>query len=198
MTIKQSAEQTMNRQANVAMDVADNTTRLWCNMLGATSDLSRSLLERSINASGFLVRGNYQTFNALLNTSFAIMHTSLSTWQSYMYDIGTAGIERLQSEPSKEPVKDLSPAIRFYFRGPQDMLNLAVENLEHFVQLACQVDDVTWMYHLMRGDYSHWFRTTIQDEELAEEARKIEKTAEPGESRAQVLDAIKRRYMIEA
>src|SRR5205085_10535135 len=48
---------------------------------------------------------------------------------------------------------DLSPADRFYFRGPDGKLNLAAQNLRIFMQLGEGVDDVTWQFHLKQGDY---------------------------------------------
>jgi len=62
----------------------------------------------------------------------------------------------------------------FYFRGPQDKLNLRAKNLNVFLELGDRLDDATWLHHLRRGDYSRWFRDVIRDEELAAEASRIE------------------------
>jgi hypothetical protein len=35
--------------------------------------------------------------------------------------------------------------------------------------------DDTWIHHLRQHDYSSWFRDAIKDDELAEEAREIER-----------------------
>ncbi len=87
----------------------------------------------------------------------------------------------------------------FYFRGPDNQHNLAVDDLQHFVQLAQQVDEATWQYHLKRGDYSHWFRTAVQDEELAATSMRIEKqNVSPKDSRERILAAIRQRYTIAA
>jgi hypothetical protein len=40
----------------------------------------------------------------------------------------------------------------FYFRGPDDALNLRAQNLVLFIQISGGVDDLTWMHHLRRGD----------------------------------------------
>jgi energy-coupling factor transporter ATP-binding protein EcfA2 len=84
----------------------------------------------------------------------------------------------------------------FYFRGPNNALNLRAHNLTVFLQLADGVDVDTWRHHLMRGDYSRWFREAIKDEALADEAAAIEQdTALPVEdSRAQLRAVIERRY----
>jgi HAD superfamily hydrolase (TIGR01484 family) len=90
----------------------------------------------------------------------------------------------------------LSDADAFYFRGPEGKLNLRAQNLITFIQLAEGVDDETWAHHLERGDYSAWFREAIEDEELANEAEKIEKMtdASPEKSRELIKSIIEARY----
>jgi hypothetical protein len=84
----------------------------------------------------------------------------------------------------------------FYFRGPQQALNLRAHNLMMFLQLAKGVDEATWLHHLRAGDYSRWFEEVIKDPALAEEARGIEadKALKPDESRARIDDMVTRRY----
>ena len=84
----------------------------------------------------------------------------------------------------------------FYFRGPENRLNLRAQNLELFMQLADGVDDDTWHYHLRQHDVSRWFRTAIKDEALADEALAVENDADlPAlESRARIREAIQHRY----
>jgi|HigsolmetaAR203D_1030402.scaffolds.fasta_scaffold00570_12 hypothetical protein len=84
----------------------------------------------------------------------------------------------------------------FHFRGPGDRLNLRVQNLNLFVQIAEGIDDETWAHHLRAGDYSRWFREAIKDDGLAEEAAGIEADREltPADSRQRIREAIERRY----
>ena len=84
----------------------------------------------------------------------------------------------------------------FFFRGPQGKLKLRAQNLVTFMELAEGVDDETWLHHLRQGDYSEWFRTVINDEELAQESEKIEKMtdASPEKSRALIKSIIEARY----
>ena len=84
----------------------------------------------------------------------------------------------------------------FYFRGPEGKLKLRAQNLITFMELAEGIDDETWSHHLQQGDYSDWFRTVINDEELAVEAEKIEKMtdASPQKSRALIKSIIEARY----
>ncbi|HXG65161.1 MAG TPA: HAD family hydrolase [Blastocatellia bacterium] len=84
----------------------------------------------------------------------------------------------------------------FYFRGPNDALNLRAQNLFLFLQIADGVDDETWMHHLRQGDYSRWFREAIKDDRLADEAERIEAMPEvgPKESRALIRAAIEEIY----
>jgi HAD superfamily hydrolase (TIGR01484 family) len=93
---------------------------------------------------------------------------------------------------------ELGPDRSFYFRGPDERLNLRAQNLVTFLQLADGVDDETWLHHLQRGDYSRWFRESIRDDALTKEAQAVE-TA-PGitaaESRAGIRAAVERRYTL--
>jgi hydroxymethylpyrimidine pyrophosphatase-like HAD family hydrolase len=84
----------------------------------------------------------------------------------------------------------------FYFRGPEEALNLRAQNLAMFVQIAERVDDHTWLHHLRAGDYSKWLRDKIKDSELADEVAGIEgnEALSPTDSRRRIKDAIEHRY----
>ncbi|MGZ4148130.1 MAG: hypothetical protein ACXVPL_10550, partial [Actinomycetota bacterium] len=89
---------------------------------------------------------------------------------------------------------------RFVFTGPDHRLNLEVQNLALFVQIASGLDDETWLYHLRRGDYSAWFRDAIKNTQLAEEVEQIERElADDAEgSRDRIRRAIDARYTLPA
>jgi hydroxymethylpyrimidine pyrophosphatase-like HAD family hydrolase len=91
---------------------------------------------------------------------------------------------------------ELGPDKSFYFRGPEEKLNLRVQNLQLFMQMADGVDDETWLFHLRNSDYSRWFREAIKDPDLAEEAEAVERDEEldATESRARIRAAIEKRY----
>jgi hydroxymethylpyrimidine pyrophosphatase-like HAD family hydrolase/energy-coupling factor transporter ATP-binding protein EcfA2 len=93
---------------------------------------------------------------------------------------------------------ELGPDKSFYFRGPEDKLNLRAQNLILFLQLADGVDDATWLYHLHQGDYSRWFREAIKDEGLAADAAQVEALVgvSPSDSRARIRAAIEQRYTL--
>jgi hypothetical protein len=95
---------------------------------------------------------------------------------------------------------ELGPDKSFYFRGPDNRLNLRAQNLLTFLQMADGVDDETWRYHLRRGDYARWFDEAIKDLELADFARQLEQTTDltPAEERAQLREAIERNYTLPA
>jgi hydroxymethylpyrimidine pyrophosphatase-like HAD family hydrolase len=94
---------------------------------------------------------------------------------------------------------ELAPELCFYFRGPENKLNLKVQNLSVFLQMADGVDEETWLFHLKAGDLSSWFRNVIKDEELASEVRKFEtRGAGAKESRAHIRSEIEKRYMVAA
>jgi hydroxymethylpyrimidine pyrophosphatase-like HAD family hydrolase len=84
----------------------------------------------------------------------------------------------------------------FYFRGPDNRLNLRAHNLSIFVQIAEGVDDATWLHHLRAGDYSRWFREAIKDAELAHEVHtaEVDAAADAALSRDRILSAVGRRY----
>src|SRR4029077_20980508 len=69
---------------------------------------------------------------------------------------------------------DLEPDLSFYFRGPNQALNLRAQNLVIFLQLSDGIDDATCEHHLRAGDYSAWFRNITKDDDMAEEAAEIE------------------------
>jgi hydroxymethylpyrimidine pyrophosphatase-like HAD family hydrolase len=93
----------------------------------------------------------------------------------------------------------LTPDRSFYFRGPDNKLNLRASNLITFVQMMEGVDDETFAFHLQRGDYSNWFRDNIKNAELAEEAGRIEAAGlEPGEGKEQMKRLIEERYTLPA
>jgi hypothetical protein len=93
---------------------------------------------------------------------------------------------------------DVGPDLSFYFRGSDKKLKLRAQNLILFAQLADGVDEATWRYHLERGDYSRWFRDVIKDDELAAEAKAVEKAAAltAAESRERIREAIAGRYTL--
>ena len=93
---------------------------------------------------------------------------------------------------------ELGPDKSFYFRGPDNRLNLRAQNLLTFLQMADGVDDETWRFHLRRGDYARWFEEAIKDRELADFARQLEQTTDrsPAEERARLREAIERNYTL--
>jgi HAD superfamily hydrolase (TIGR01484 family) len=86
----------------------------------------------------------------------------------------------------------------FYFRGPEGRTNLKAHNLSMFCHLAQGIDDDTWLFHLRRGDYSRWFRHSIRDAALAEQAELIEGRREltPAETRLMICELIHSRYTL--
>jgi hypothetical protein len=93
---------------------------------------------------------------------------------------------------------ELPPDRSFFFRGPEEKLNLRAQNLTIFLQLAEGVDDQTWGFHLERGDYAKWFETCVKDEDLAAAATQIAAMSnlKPDESRAMIRAAIERDYIV--
>jgi hydroxymethylpyrimidine pyrophosphatase-like HAD family hydrolase len=86
----------------------------------------------------------------------------------------------------------------FYFRGPDDRHNLKAQNLQVFSQIAEGISESTWMFHLRRGDYSRWFRDSVRDSYLADQAERIERRMDltPYETRVLILELIRARYTL--
>ncbi len=95
---------------------------------------------------------------------------------------------------------ELEPQNSFYFRGPEQKLNLRAQNLIIFLQLAEGVDPETWLFHLRHGDYSAWFREAIKDPDLAAEATRVEQDPEAtaASSLAKIRELIENRYTLPA
>jgi hydroxymethylpyrimidine pyrophosphatase-like HAD family hydrolase len=86
----------------------------------------------------------------------------------------------------------------FFFRGPGHRHNLKAQNLVIFAQMADGIDEETWMFHLRRGDYSRWFRSSVKDSYLAEQAERIEQRhdLQPAETRRLIRSLIDARYTL--
>jgi hydroxymethylpyrimidine pyrophosphatase-like HAD family hydrolase len=109
-------------------------------------------------------------------------------------------LDRLQQDHKRHTRKyaegRLGSDRSFYFRGPENALNLRAHNLMIFLEMAAGIDDRTWEHHRQAGDYSRWFREAIKNEELAGEAAEVERNTrlDPKESRDRIAQAISRRY----
>ena len=95
---------------------------------------------------------------------------------------------------------ELSEERSFYFRGPEGKLNLRAHNLILFMDLADGVDDETWLFHLRRGEISHWLRRGIKDETLAGQAAAIERNPQldATASRRKLRELIEATYTLPA
>jgi len=94
----------------------------------------------------------------------------------------------------------LPPERSFYFRGPEDKLNIRAQNLMMFLQIGDGVDDDTWLHHVTNGDIANWFKVGIKDENLAAEAMEIAKSSgdDPVVSRQLIRQAVERDYTLPA
>ncbi len=88
----------------------------------------------------------------------------------------------------------------FYFRGPENKLNLRAQNLIVFTDLADGVDKDTWLFHWQRGDVSGWLRRCVKDEELTDQVKALEKEVpdDANASRRAVRELIERKYTLPA
>jgi HAD superfamily hydrolase (TIGR01484 family) len=113
---------------------------------------------------------------------------------------GAPARSELRRHRRKYAEGDVGEEKSFYFRGPDGKLNLRTQNLFLFNQIASGLDDETWLYHLRQRDYSRWFREVIKDDDLADQAERIERdeglSAE--DSRGQIAELIEERYTLPA
>ena len=72
----------------------------------------------------------------------------------------------------------------FYFRGPDEQLNLRAQNLMLFLQIGDGVDDETWLHHLRAARLLALGEDAIKNDELAAEIERIERDAAARRSRA--------------
>jgi hydroxymethylpyrimidine pyrophosphatase-like HAD family hydrolase/energy-coupling factor transporter ATP-binding protein EcfA2 len=86
----------------------------------------------------------------------------------------------------------------FYFTGPEGRLNLRVQNLILFSQIAEGIDVETWAWHLERGDYERWFRDAIGDDHLADVTKEAAASGDPAAARDRILGTIAERYTLPA
>jgi HAD superfamily hydrolase (TIGR01484 family) len=84
----------------------------------------------------------------------------------------------------------------FIFRGPDSRFKLRAQNLLLFLQIGEGLDDLSWDYHLRRGDYENWFRWIVKDAELADFARGVAADMEqsPEQTRKAIRTRIEERY----
>jgi hypothetical protein len=134
-----------------------------------------------------------------LESGYALVWLHRSGRQPQIIKTVVADVERRRHH-RKYAHGQLPPHRSFYFMGPNGHLNLRAQNLELFNQIAEGVDDETWMHHLRNHDYSRWFREMIKDEDLYEEARRIENDhrLSPRDSRKRIRAAIEQRYTASA
>ncbi len=85
---------------------------------------------------------------------------------------------------------------RFHFNTDQThAAPLSASSIHEFVHLLPEVPLPTLRYHLERGDFEHWFRRTLHDEELARRMRKIaHRQLSDDRLRKSLLDAVSSRY----
>jgi hypothetical protein len=83
----------------------------------------------------------------------------------------------------------------FFFTDPENKLHLKANNLQMFKHIATGIDEDTWMHHLMRNDYSNWFKDCIHDKELASIGQAKKYTSDPAVSRKTILNYIDENYL---
>jgi hypothetical protein len=132
---------------------------------------------------------------AVLRPREAILAIRCGQVSPVLFHVAACRKERTRHR-RKYAAGELPPDRSFFFKGPDDRLNLRAQNLMAFLQLADGVDDETWMHHLRQGDYSHWFRDQIHSEDLAAASAAIERdrALSARESRDRIREEIEKRF----
>lgn len=91
---------------------------------------------------------------------------------------------------------EMDAHLQFVFRGPKSELSLSTPNIKQFISIASGVDEATWEFHKLAGDYSNWVRGVIKDSELADEIQRVEQSMDlpPENSRKAILELIRERF----
>jgi HAD superfamily hydrolase (TIGR01484 family) len=129
----------------------------------------------------------------------------LERGKALLWQVNERKVIRFQTEPSrtehmrhrrKYAEGKLEDERQFRFRGPENKMDLPIQNLSMFVQVAQGIDAETWKFHLHRGDYSNWFRKSLKDPELADQIAAVEKDSKlpDKESRERIKEAILQKY----
>jgi hydroxymethylpyrimidine pyrophosphatase-like HAD family hydrolase len=137
--------------------------------------------------------------------SLAFAHLEARSGDMLVWKADTGEATRVKLEPAKTDLRrhkrkyatgELGEDKSFYFRGLDGKMNIRIQNLTLFTQIAEGIDDETWLYHLRRHDYSAWLREVIKDGAIADDVALIENSGHlsANESRAQILDAIRKQY----
>ena len=95
---------------------------------------------------------------------------------------------------------DLGAYHSFYFTGPHGKLNLKAHNLIMFTHIADGIDDETWFHHLRRHDFSRWVRSSVKDQQLADQIEAVESDSSLSSpvSRKRIRESIMQRYCASA
>jgi hydroxymethylpyrimidine pyrophosphatase-like HAD family hydrolase len=85
---------------------------------------------------------------------------------------------------------ELNPDRSFYFRGPEEKMNIRAQNVYIFLQIADGLDEETLFHHLKKGDYSEWFTVHVKDAAVGQAMKAIE--AEEGLTRETFLQKLRK------
>lgn len=134
--------------------------------------------------------------------------SELERGEALFWSCGSGEVRKFEVQQAETPrvrhtrkyaTAELTPDRSFFFRGPQEKLNLRASNLATFVKMLEGVDDETWEHHLRKGEYSRWFRENIKNDELADAAERIEEAGGTArESREAIRAEIEQRYALPA
>jgi hypothetical protein len=173
---------------NQAMQTVTQAVDVGKRAFSATLDLNIALAQQGWRSAAVVPYVGVQMMQTLLGYSLQFPFYGMRVWRHYL---------KQPSLPLQQPIVTVGPNTSFYFRGPENRLNVPAGNLAEFIRVAQEIDDVTWQYHLRQGDYTHWFQIIWQDEELAATAAEFEHAElSARESRARMQDLIAQHYAL--
>jgi HAD superfamily hydrolase (TIGR01484 family) len=157
-------------------------------------DKPRQMLAEFATANG---RSAPPTPQAKLEPGFALLWSKSAQQPPLLVHLEPTKTER-RRHLRKYAQGELPAAQSFFFRGPHRKLNLRAHNLILFMELADGVDEDTWLFHLRRGEYSHWIRDSIKDPDLADRVAEIEQrqNLDAVQSRREIRHLIEEKYTL--
>jgi hypothetical protein len=85
----------------------------------------------------------------------------------------------------------------YFFTSIGNYTGVSAASLREFVERINEVNVKSLEFHLYRGDFEKWIGETLEDKELAEDIRKLQKMSLTGDAlRNQLCTAVSKRYRI--
>ncbi len=83
----------------------------------------------------------------------------------------------------------------YFFMSIGNYTGVSASSLKEFMEKLTEVDQKSLEFHFYRGDFEKWINEVLQDQELAGEFRRLQKSNLMGDAlRSQLATTVSRRY----